>query len=51
MRGSKAKRLRQADPSRPNPGRKHGGSNKLVPPANKLVPPAQPMKGKTKKDV
>lgn len=28
MRGKKAKALRRADPSRPNPGRKHGGSNK-----------------------
>ena len=28
MRGKKAKLLRKLDPSRPNPGRKHGGSNK-----------------------
>lgn len=28
MRGTKAKRLRRADPLRPNPGRKHGGENK-----------------------
>jgi hypothetical protein len=29
VRGSKAKRLRRADPTRPNPGRKNGGTEKL----------------------
>lgn len=29
MRGSKVKRLKKANPERPNPGRKFGGSNKL----------------------
>lgn len=28
MRGKRAKALRKADPSRPNPGRKHGGKAK-----------------------
>lgn len=29
MRQKKAKAMRRADPSRPNPGRKHGGAGKL----------------------
>jgi hypothetical protein len=30
MRGKKAKAMRKADPSRPNPGRKNGGADKLT---------------------
>ncbi len=29
MRGSKVKQLKKANPERPNPGRKHGGSKKM----------------------
>ena len=29
MRQKKAKLLRRLDPTRPNPGRKHGGAGKL----------------------
>lgn len=42
MRQKKAKALRRLDPSRPNPGRKHGGAGK-VPGQEKMVPDPVPM--------
>ncbi len=46
MRGKRAKAERREDPSRPNPGRKGGGSGKIRPAAE--LPQKARATGKTK---